>query len=195
MRDRYADMSTIPLTRSGIDAVLPTLTSGLGKYGWLQAELALRDVSDDREYQRRFNGFYRVRRNSAWQRCFFGLLQNGKAEKPSLSATLLALHGATGRVEASFASKLVATLDTSQPVIDSVVLRHLRLRLPQHGQPLDRIASIVAVHESIAYHFAEYLAAPIGRYLVTRFRGLYPHVAVTEIKILDLLLWRTRDAA
>lgn len=40
--------------------------------------------------------------------------------------------------------------------------------------------------------FAAYLMTSNGRYLVQQFHGTYPEVAITEIKMLDLVLWQTR---
>jgi hypothetical protein len=167
----------------------------LRKYQWLQAELHRRDVSRDHAYQARFNGFYRVRRNPAWQRAFYGLLEQGKSSQASLLGVLLALHAATGRVEASFASKLVATIDPGQPVIDSVVLRNLGFRLPSVAEVASRIEGIVALRDRMAGAFSKYLETANGRYLAKRFKELYPEAQVTEVKMLDLVLWQTRTAA
>ena len=68
-------MTHIELDREGIDQALPRVLAGLQKYGWLQTELRRRDVSRDREYQKRFNGFYRVRRNAQWQQAFYTMLE------------------------------------------------------------------------------------------------------------------------
>ena len=81
---RQDHMSEIELDRVAIDRALPHIRKGLQKYLWLQAELHSRNVSRDREFQRRFNGFYRVRRNSDWQRAFFGILERGKTRPVSL---------------------------------------------------------------------------------------------------------------
>jgi hypothetical protein len=51
------------------------------------------------------------------------------------------LHRTTGRCEASFASKLSATIGPTMPVIDSVVLRNLNLRLPPSGSSNESPAS------------------------------------------------------
>ena len=56
------------------------------------------------------------------------------------SLTLVELFAATGRIEASFASKLHATLHPNAPVTDSVVLENLGLRLPAVAVP-DRLAT------------------------------------------------------
>jgi hypothetical protein len=39
----------------------------------------------------------------------------------------------TGRIEASFSSKLVATLSPTKPVIDRFVLENFELKLPRWG--------------------------------------------------------------
>jgi len=87
-RSRYADeMMPIHLNHAGIDEALPRVSTGLRKYEWLQAELYRRDVSRDREYQTRFNGFYRVRRNTKWQHAFYRILEQGKSNQPCLSGS------------------------------------------------------------------------------------------------------------
>src|SRR5439155_1069029 len=50
-----------------------------------------------------------------------GLLERRKRQPASFGSVLRELHEATGRFEASFASKLVATIRPDTPVIDSVV--------------------------------------------------------------------------
>ena len=152
-------MIEIELDRVAINRAIPKVAKGLEKYLWLQAELRHRNVSADREFQRRFNGFYRVRRNSEWQRTFFRMLERGKTSGPTLEKTLRTLHATTGRIEASFASKLVATIDTSQPVIDSVVLAHMHLRLPPAADLSSRVNGIVRLHGGLARAFSRYLRA------------------------------------
>ena len=96
-----------------------------------------------------------------------------------------------GRVEASFASKLIATLDPSQPVIDSKVFRILRLSLPPRTETTDRrIDGVVARRDELASGYAAFLKTETGRFLVRRFREQYPRTGLTEVKMLDLILWK-----
>jgi hypothetical protein len=73
----------------------------------------------------RFNGFYGVRRNAAWRAEFYGHFEAMKqapgTAEARFGACLRALHTATGRVEASFVSKAVATFHPASPVIDKVL--------------------------------------------------------------------------
>ena len=184
---------SIDLTKAQIDAALPKVATGLKQYQWLQAN---RDASDLRRnvlYRRRFNTFYRVRRNQAWQNAFYELLEalKLKGKTVSFAEILDSLFKATGRYEASFASKLLATIKPQMPVIDSVVLRNLRLRLPYAGSK-ERLNRIQQLHDRLLFCFSTFLETENGRYLVRRFRELYGCSDLTEIKMLDLVLWQTR---
>lgn len=184
-------MRRLNLPSAHIRAALPRVSIGLAKYEWLMEEFSDRNVSRDREYQKRFGGFYRVRRSSDWRSAFFQILEGAKSSPISFGEALRALQTATGRVEASFASKLVATLDPAQPVIDSVVFKNLGLRLPPVAAS-ERLAEIEALHRQLRAIYSEYLASESGRNLVSRFQQAYPRARVTEIKMLDLVLWQIR---
>lgn len=181
----------IQLDEAAIERALPLVAAGLAKYCRLQATLATTDVVKDREFQTRFNAFYRVRRNSAWQSTFYRLLQN-KSKRQSFAVVLRALHAATGRVEASFASKLVASVDPDMPVIDAFVLKNLGLRLPRTGPLEIRLGRIVDLHDRIRGIYSDYLDSAMGRHLVERFKESYPDRHVSRVKMLDLILWQAR---
>lgn len=187
-------MQPVKLTTRQIESALPRVSVGLDKYVWLQSELRLRDVSKDDAYQKKFGGFYRVRRNSEWRTQFYQILERGKSTPTSFGDALTAIQGATGRVEASFASKLAATLDPTQPVIDSIVLGNLRLKLPAASSS-GRIVAIRELHERLVDVYASYLASESGRDMVKRFRHAYPSARISEVKMLDLVLWQSRTTA
>ena len=178
-----------------LERALPLVAVGLEKYCRLRETVQQTDVSRDREFQRRFNGFYRVRRNASWQAVFYGLLEQQKAQRDSFATLLRQLHAGTGRIEASFASKLTATVDPREPVIDAIVLQNLGLRLKATGQVETRLASIVAIHDQIAALYSGYLATAAGGQLVKRFTDSYPNRNLTPVKMLDLVLWQVRPDA
>jgi hypothetical protein len=109
----------------------------------------------------------------------------------SFVEVLEALHRTTGRYEASFTSKLFATIDPNMPVIDSVVLRNLKLRLPASASK-QRVARIADLHSKLVISFSEFLGMKMGRHLVQGFRNKYPSANITEIKMVDFVLWQTR---
>jgi len=79
------------------------------------------------------------------------------------------------------------------PVIDSVVLRNLGLRLPASGSK-DRLARICEVHSTLRSSLEVFVRTEHGQYLVRRFRETYAAADITEIKMLDFVLWQTRTS-
>jgi hypothetical protein len=181
----------INLSQAQIDAALQQVGEGLGQYLWLQGRVAEAGDFRDAEFRRRFNRFYRVRRGPAWQDAFYSLMDRATNEDMQFRDVLHALYTDTGRYEASFASKLVATLDPSQPVIDAIVLGNVGLRLPPYGGR-DRAARICDVHRQLGSLSAVFLDGETGEYLVREFRRTYPGAEITEMKMLDLVLWHPR---
>ncbi len=162
------------------------------QYLWLQSQVATHGrFSEDLEFRRRFNRFYRVRRAAPWQDVFYRIMSRAKREQLQFQAVLDLLHQATGRLEASFVSKLIATLQPSKPVIDSVVMKNLGLRLPAPSAS-DRVTKICELHQRLERMFAAFLLTDEGAYLVKEFNHMYPNAKVTDEKKLDLVLWQTR---
>lgn len=179
------------LTKSQIDTALPKVKEGLAKYQTIQALYKGTNVNSDRDFQRKFNHFYRVRRGQEWQKPFYELLEKAKHQDLTFEGILEELTRLTGRLEASFSSKLLATAFPEKPVIDSVVLNNLALKLPYSGAK-DRKQTIVKVFDKLENKLLEILNSEIGIYLVEKFNTMYPKSGITNIKMLDLVLWQTR---
>ena len=102
------------------------LAHGMGLDGY--AIIMRGDPATD-EFQRLFNGYYRVRRNEAWRKAFYNLFQRAKNEGFSFDRIIKELYQQTGNIEASFSSKMLATIDLSKPIWDQYVLQNLGLKL------------------------------------------------------------------
>lgn len=179
------------LTEREIDTAVEKLAAGLRKYMWLQAEVRRRDVSRDATFQTRFNGFYRVRRGAEWRGKYFQLMELTKARGADFARVLGALHAATGRFEASFASKLVATLDPNQPVIDRFVLENLGMRLP-YSYDVQRGRKILQVYADLGSRYEALLQSDVGRLICAKVEARYPGTGISDIKRVDLVLWQHR---
>ncbi len=180
------------LSEAAIDRALAQAAPGLAKYLWLQANLRGRDIRTDAEFQRRFNGFYKVRRNEEWRRIYFDLMESAKPHGMHFADALAALQRATGRLEASFASKLVASYRPALPVVDRFVLQSFGLSLPyQYAANRERI--IVDLYVELQDRYARLLDSEQGRLIVSRFTALYPDAAVTALKMVDLVMWQHRE--
>lgn len=186
-------VGAIALSRQRIHEALPKARKGLGQYLELMARLRQTNVAEDMDFQRAFNHFYRIRRGQPWRDSFYRELEQRKRQPMTFDSVLLRLHEATGRVEASFASKLVATVDPNQPVIDSVVLGHAGFRLRSTGSPQARMERAVEVHDALGKTMRTMLTSDDGQHLVEAFEALYPGSEVSAMKMLDLVLWQSRD--
>jgi len=178
----------ITVTKEQIDSALGRLRKSIDKYLWLQRSVRLVNVAQDKEFQRRFAGYYRVRfLKPAARAKLFDLLEESKNRPVDFGGVLEKLCAATGRMEESFASKLAATIDPSLPVIDKWVRDNLGLRRACSAE------SAKEIHQGIRDQYADFLSTEIGKYLVCRFRETYPEAHVTEVKMLDLVLWQIRS--
>lgn len=185
-------MKPITISKEQLEVALPKIQSGLQKY-WAIQDKVRRDTSGftDPELRRSYNGFYRVRRGQPWQSIYFDLMQQAQTNAYGFSQVLRALHQSTGRYEASFASKLVATLDTTQPVIDSVVLKNLGCKIATVNTP-NRMQAIESLHRDLQQNVRSFLASIEGQALVSAFKVTYPSFAISEEKMVDLVLWQMR---
>jgi hypothetical protein len=184
----------ISLTKEQINEALPKVKKGLDQYLWIQSELMKKDVSKDVEFQKKFNYFYKItpHRNKEWQKEFYSLLQKSKKDTVTFESILSKLFKKTGKVESSFASKLVATIDPKMPVIDSIVLKNLKLKLP-YSYDKERESKIIKIYQTLIKEFSLFLKTESGKYLVEQFTKEYPTSKISKTKMLDLILWQTRN--
>ena len=180
------------MTEQDIDIALRKVEKGLRKYCWIQEHLHRHDVNTAREFQKAFNGFYRIRRNAEWQEVYYGLMEKAKAEPSDFPHVLSELRRKTGNLEASFASKLVATLQPDRPILDQFVLKHFHLHLPKHYEG-DRETKTLRVYEQLMSKYVSFLSSPVAQSICNRFSAMYPWANITDIKKVDLVLWQTRE--
>jgi hypothetical protein len=148
------------------------------------------------DFQRKFNGFYGVRRNAKWRSVFYATFEGAKQQVPDPAAlfrwALAAIETETGRVEASFVSKLVATLHPEAAVLDSVIRVFLAARMPA-----PRFGA--GAEEAVAYYdwLQEAMSAlsqtAVAREWSARFDAQFAAVAAASgihpVKKLDFLIW------
>jgi len=172
-----------------VDGALPKIAEGLKKYCWLQANLNPLGM----EFQQNFKGFYKVRRDEQWCEWYFGLMEESNRNRMSFKIVLNRLWLKTGWIEASFASKLVATLEPQLPVIDKFVLKNLNMRLPYFSKS-DREHETVEVYKQLCAKYDELLASAKGRMICKKFQRKYRDSEITEVKMIDLVLWKIRES-
>jgi len=179
------------------------LRKGIEQYSVLQRDLHnTTDVTDAPDFQKKFRLFYRVRRDAAWRRVFFKFMQQHRKTPPSFQKTLRDLADQVHRCEASFASKLAATLDPELPVLDSLVLRVMRTHLGSGGSGQgkwtllrtgtleSRLERAVVVYNRLTATVGDIRSATGFAELIEMFDKSYKRYLLTDTKKLDFVLWR-----
>lgn len=171
---------------------LGELAKPIHQYTWIVAEVRRRDVSSDPEFQRRFNHFWRVRKNAAWRSAFYDLFEASKSDGVEFPTALRRLHERTGTVEASFSSKLVATLDPGRPVLDAFVLKFFGLRLP-YPHHSDRLGRTIEVYRDVEKGLARIVRSDAMPVIREAFDRQYPDAGLSDTKMVDFVLWQIRE--
>ena len=165
---------------------------GFEKYEKIMKSFSVIDVRSDRDFQKNFNGFYRVRRNVEWQKNYYSIMEQGKTKKQSFEEVLSEMYARTGRVEASFASKLLHTIDHNMPIWDQFVLQNLNKKLPIcRGE--EKIEKCIKIYGEIVTWYKEALADIGVRQKLFEFDEILPQYKwFSSTKKLDFLLWQMR---
>ena len=176
--------------KTSVNNALDKLDDGLRKYLWIQENYLKVNVQEDSEFQKKFNHFYKVRRDQTWRSKYFELLEKNKNSVISFEKILEDLFLQTGRFESSFSSKLIATVNPNMPVIDSVVMRNLGLKIPIAKE--ERLQKTVELYNKLIEKVNELILSDDGINAISMFKQKYPNTKVTQVKILDLILWQSR---
>ena len=152
------------------------------------------DAIDDPVYQKKYSGYYRVRRNADWKREYFRLMAGFRErENPSFGEILLRLYQATGQIEASFASKMLATLDANMPIWDSNVLKALQLRLKGKNTEI-RLSNAVVLYDRICSWYLAFLHTDQAKEMIERFNKEFPdYENLSETKKIDFRLCASQE--
>lgn len=152
--------------------------------------MSIADSPGNPAFQRKYTGFYRLRRNEEWRREYFRLMDFfGKSGEPTFEEILLCLYQATGNIECSFSSKMLATINPDMPIWDSKVLKALQLRL-KGKDPETRISNAVVLYESICHWYEVFLQTKTGKDMIQRFDREFPKFKDMPVtKKVDFILW------
>ena len=160
---------------------------GLDSY----AEIMNGDPSSP-DFQRIFNGYYRIRRNEEWRHHYYELFNRALREHLSFEQIITELYSLTGNIEASFSSKMMATIDESKPIWDLYVLKNLGLKLTGKTKE-KKLKNAILLYDQIEAWYANYLTTTESQENIEEFDRLLPDYAwIHDTKKIDCLLWSKR---
>jgi hypothetical protein len=165
---------------------------GVKKYLDIMDIYHSKNISKDFDFRRKFNHFYRMmRRSKDFYDEYFAYLQLQKGKKVRFEETLSQFKKKFNRMEPSFSSKLVATIDPSLPVWDKFVLQNLNLKAPSSSSP-DRQRLICEIYKEIDIKMKLILKSNEGKKYLKLFNRILPDTKISDMKKIDFILWQLR---
>ena len=172
---------------------------GIKKYIEIMENIQKINVSNTNDpktndFQRNFNSFYKLRRGEQFRNAYYSFLEYNKKRKPSFIKVLRKLYR-FGNLEASFASKLLATINPKLPIWDKLVLDYFKLEPPSRTlPPEERIKQANAVYEELRKKYKELIDKDEGQKMIELFNRYYPKIKekIMPIKKIDFIIWQSR---
>lgn len=162
---------------------------GLNDYKYLISKLKLVNTESNVKYQKKFNSLYKVRRNSDWRKEYYKYLEKNKANKGIKFESIIEyLYENTQKIEPSFSSKMLATIDVDKPIWDGRILE--RLDLKRKWDKRHDINNAVDVYDDICKWYKEYEKTEEYLSNIKVFDEFLPEYEdISDTKKIDCLLW------
>jgi len=168
----------------------PKFARDVKRYQHLIKNLHRVDVSTDTTFQRVYNGFFQLRRNEAYRIKHFKFLETNKSRANiELKEILVYLSSIQNSIEASFATKMLSTINPDMPVLDSKVLAKLGLKKPS-ANSLARIEETLQIYERICDWYREFYTKSDFTEWMGLFDKYFPNSGINPVKKIDFILWQ-----
>ena len=131
-----------------------------------------KNIAEDMDYQKNFTNYYRVRRDGGWLQEFYKFFEENKNNKEitfekiirhlsnvehKVKQTSKKPTGKAKTVEASFASKMLATINPNHPIWDSQVLRCLNIKIDDTLDYDSKINKCIEVYHKIEEEISAFI--------------------------------------
>jgi len=149
------------------------------------------EVKSNPIFQKKFKKFYQLnvaRKSDAFLLDFFSFLQNNKCSAPEYITTLKHFYK-FGKVEFSFVSKLLATIDPELPIMDSNVRSVLGFNYPTGKNKIEEAG---VIYRELEEWYKKFIPSKEGVKWLKLFDKEYPcsKTKITSIKKIDFILWQ-----
>ncbi len=147
-------------------------------------------IANDKDFQKLFNSFYVVRRNDTWRKYYYELFQNCREQHDNcvtFEYILQNLHTHTGQVEASFASKMLASINPEMPLWDRRVLHYFKKYDLEGSNAQERMHCAIKTHDIIIEKYHDQEQQNFIKIFDNYFPS-YPH-KISNVKKIDCIIW------
>jgi hypothetical protein len=166
--------------------------SRINTYFEIMQEFNKFNFKDNDNFRKKFNGFYKIiRRSSEFYNMFYYYLEKNKTKNIKYEEVLKYFYDNFGKIEKSFSSKLLATINPNMPVWDSIIISKLGIKVPSYSVK-NRFEIVVEIYYKIIEWFNQYLCTDNSKECIKVFDEVFPNNTITNIKKIDLVLWSIR---
>jgi len=165
---------------------------GLEKYSYIIDELKKVDISTDINYQTTFNSFYKIRRDKKWRKVYYDYFEKNKNnDNLTFEQVIRYLYKKTGNIEASFSSKLLATINPKMPIWDQYVIKNLKLSLSGNTKE-EQLKNAIDLYDKIVDKYNCLLQREDIKIVINQLNCILKKYKMEDTKILDFILWSIR---
>ncbi len=181
-----------------IEIIMPKIKSGLDKYIALMDFYNSTNVAKNVEFQKSYNGFYRMRqRTKEFYKEYYELMEKYRNSYVSFEQIIREIYESQGRIEPSFTSKMLATINPNKPIWDKYVLNNLGLKAPYNNGASDdakikRLDKTILKYKEIEKWYESFLKTERAMNVIEVFDEYYSYSNISDIKKIDFILWQTR---
>jgi hypothetical protein len=177
------------------------IQSGVIKYTWImefieKAKLNNIDITIEKEFRKKFNGFYRIRQKpEKFYNKYYILLNSNLKATSEFIEVLEQLYTVEERLESSFSSKLLHTINPNLPIWDSIVMKRLNLKTTFYSKDIEiKKENIVAQYQKLSTFFNDFILTKEGKELINLFdeKIVIQDYDLTPLKKIDFIIWQTR---
>ncbi len=168
---------------------------GFDKYRIIMNRVTQINVATNKDFQTLFDGYYKVRRNDEWRKAYFELMQNTKSkENVTFEYIIRTLYRKTNcKIEPSFSSKLLATLDPDKPIWDQYVVSNLGKKI-QGKTDEEKLKSAISIYDEIDNEIHVLINSTDGIECIREFDKIFPDYSdINAVKKIDFFLWSKRS--
>lgn len=172
-------------------------------YMYIQNNIRNTNVSTDESFKKKYCKYYNLNANTKpeFQKEYFEYMENIKENKPlpTYSQILTDLYNKTKRIDYSFCSKLLHTLDCNKPILDRHIMRFLGFEVRDSGKWEKRISYYSEVYETVCDEYSKIslnLKNGSNSAICTAIRSfdrIFPEYSeISTTRKIDLILFRMK---
>lgn len=155
------------------------------------------DISTNDEYKKNFTSYYKVRREKSWLDEYYSYMEKNKYNTNLKFGEVLSHLSSIKRTikgkkrnpsfEPSFASKMLATINTDNPIWDSRILNYFGIKFSASKNKLDET---IKLYDLIKEKIAAFINTEQGKACLDEFDTMFPdYDDISPFKKIDFYLW------